>query len=78
MPHSYKGELTRLAWPAAMVPPICASWKVCLLVVLNVFSFPFFSDAQGQGETTAVELIAYPTRASIAPIIDGVVLNDPA
>ncbi|GIS98082.1 MAG: hypothetical protein CM1200mP25_3190 [Acidobacteriota bacterium] len=61
-----------------MVTPICASWKVGLLVMLNVFLFPFSSDAQEQGVTTPAGLIAHPSRASIAPVLDGVILNDPA
>ena len=61
-----------------MVTPICASWKVRLLVVLNVFLFPLSTDAQGPSATNPAGLIAYPSRASIAPVIDGVILNDPA
>ena len=68
----------RFSCPAVLAPSISACWWAGIRVGLGVCVLSSSISAQEQDVTAAAGLVAHASRVDSAPVVDGVVLTDPA
>ena len=68
----------RFSCPAVLAPSISACWWAGVRVGLGVCVLSSSISAQEQDVTAAAGLVAHASRVDSAPVVDGVVLTDPA
>ena len=68
----------RFSCPAVLAPSISACWWAGVRVGLGVCVLSSSISAQEQDVTASAGLVAHASRVDSAPVVDGVVLTDPA